>query len=141
MKCKPGFELSLLSLFPMIITIILHVPLYKPAHWPCEQSVRQWSRRPGFNPMSRHTKDFKNGIWYTQQYKVHIKGKVEQSREKSSPALHLGVVAIEKGAFRSPSTKVANFTYYLYIYIYIYIYIHIYVMVVILAFRLFEQSK
>ena len=27
------------------------------------------------------------------------------------PPLHLGVVAIEKGAFGSPSTKVANFTY------------------------------
>ena len=27
------------------------------------------------------------------------------------PLLHLGVVAIEKGAFGSPSTKVANFTY------------------------------
>ena len=26
--------------------------------------------------------------------------------------LHLCVVAIEKGAFGSPSTKVANFTYY-----------------------------
>ena len=25
--------------------------------------------------------------------------------------LHLDIVAIEKGAFRSPSTKVANFTY------------------------------
>ena len=34
----------------------------------------------------------------TQQYKVCIKGKVEQS------PLHLGVVAIEKGAFWSPST-------------------------------------
>ena len=34
------------------------------------------------------------------------------------PPLHLGVVAIEKGAFWSPSTMVAN----LYIYIYIYIY-------------------
>ena len=34
------------------------------------------------------------------------------------PPLHLGVVAIEKGAFGSPSTMVANFTY---IYIYIYI--------------------
>ena len=31
------------------------------------------------------------------------------------PPLHLGVVAIEKGAFWSPSTAVANFTY---IYIY-----------------------
>ena len=24
-------------------------------------SVRQWFGRPGFNPMSRHTKDFKDG--------------------------------------------------------------------------------
>ena len=37
----------------------------------------------------------------TQQYKVGIEGKVEQSREKSSaPSLRLGVVALEKGAFR-----------------------------------------
>ena len=48
----------------------------------------------------------------TQQYKVHIEGKVEQSRERSSALpLHLGVVAIEKGAFWSPSTTVANFTF------------------------------
>ena len=47
----------------------------------------------------------------TQHYKVRIKGKVEQSRERSSTfPLHLGVVAIEKGAFGSPPTKVANFT-------------------------------
>ena len=53
----------------------------------------------------------------TQHYKVRIKGKVEQSREWSSvPPLHLGIVAIEKGAFGSPSTKLANFTFY-YIYI------------------------
>ena len=46
------------------------------------------------------------------QHKVKIKGKIEQSREWSSALLlHLGVVAIEKGAFRSPSTKVANFTF------------------------------
>ena len=39
------------------------------------------------------------------------KSKVEQSRERSSaPRLHLGVVAIEKGAFWSPSTTVAKFT-------------------------------
>ena len=45
----------------------------------------------------------------TQQYKVCIKGKVEQSRERSSaPPLHLGVVAIEKGTFWLPSTIVAN---------------------------------
>ena len=48
----------------------------------------------------------------TQQYKVLIKSKVEHFREKSSaPPLHLGVVAIEKGAFWSPSTTVANLLY------------------------------
>ena len=48
----------------------------------------------------------------TQYNKVWIKGKVEQSRERSSAlSLHLGIVAIEKGTFRSPSTKVANFIY------------------------------
>ena len=41
----------------------------------------------------------------TQQYKVRIKGKVEQS-------LHLGVVAIKNGAFLSLSITVANFTFY-----------------------------
>ena len=47
----------------------------------------------------------------TQQYKVRIKGKVEQSWEKSSALLlRLGVVAIGKGAFWSPSTTVTNFT-------------------------------
>ena len=48
-----------------------------------------------------------------QHYKVRIKCKVGQSRERSSALpLHLGVVAIEKGAFWSPSTTVANFTYF-----------------------------
>ena len=42
----------------------------------------------GFNPRSSHTKDFKNG---TQQYKVHIKGKVQQSREKSSTLFYTSV--------------------------------------------------
>ena len=36
----------------------------------------------------------------TQHYKVRIKGKVEQSQGKElCLSLHLGVVAIEKGAF------------------------------------------
>ena len=53
----------------------------------------------------------------TQHYKVRIKGKVEQSRERSSALpLYLRVVAIEMGAFGSPSTTIANFTY-LYIFI------------------------
>ena len=43
-----------------------------------------------------------------QHYKVRIKGKVEQSRKRSN----LCVVAIEKGAFGSLSTKVTNFTYF-----------------------------
>ena len=46
----------------------------------------------------------------TQHYKVRFKVKVEQSREWSS-ALPYTLVAIEKGAFGSPSTMVANFTY------------------------------
>ena len=45
----------------------------------------------------------------TQQYKVHIKGKVEQSKERSCT---FGVVAIEKGAFWSPSTTVTYFTFF-----------------------------
>ena len=50
----------------------------------------------------------------TQQYKVRIKGKVEQSKERSSALpLHLGVVAIKKGAFWSPSTTVANLTLFI----------------------------
>ena len=47
----------------------------------------------------------------TQHYKVRIKDKVEQSKERSSILLlHLGVVAIEKGAFGLPLTMVVNFT-------------------------------
>ena len=42
----------------------------------------------------------------TQQYKVHIVGKVEQSRERSSTLT---------STFWSPSTMVANFTFIHYI--------------------------
>ena len=48
----------------------------------------------------------------TQLYKVRIIGKVKQSRERSS-VLHLGVVSTEKGVFESPSTTVANLTFFL----------------------------
>ena len=60
----------------------------------------------------------------TQHDKVRIKGKVEQSRELWSiiPCCS-NVVAIKKGTFRSPLTKVINFIYIL---LYIYIYTHIY---------------
>ena len=54
----------------------------------------------------------------TQQYKERIKG-VKQSREGSSVLSYtLCVEAIEKGAFSSPLTKLANFNLYLYIYIF-----------------------
>ena len=51
----------------------------------------------------------------TQHYKVRIKGKVEQSREWSNAplSLHLGVVAIEKEAFGSSSTKGRQLYFYL----------------------------
>ena len=55
----------------------------------------------------------------TQQYKVRIEGEVQQFREKSSkPLLHFSVVAIEKGAFWSPSTKGRQL--YLLIFIYVF---------------------
>ena len=44
-----------------------------------------------------------------------------------APFQHIGVVAIEKGAFRSPSTAVATLLLLIYIYICIYIYIYIYI--------------
>ena len=62
----------------------------------------------------------------SQDYKVRIKSKVEQSMARSSALPYtLSVVVIEKGAFGSLSTMVTNFTLYIYI-IYIYIYIYAY---------------
>ena len=65
-------------------------------------SYRQWSRRPGFNSRSSLTKDFKKkkkkkkmlldiSLLNTWHYKVCIKGKVEQSRERSSALPHTSV--------------------------------------------------
>ena len=51
-------------------------------------------------------------LCFTQHFEVRIKGKVEQSREKSSAFSYTS--AIEKGAFKSPSTTVANFSYLYY---------------------------
>ena len=81
--------------------------------------VRVFTNGPGDLGSSRVIPNTQKMVLYTsllntQQYKVGIKSKVEQSRERSSaPPLHLGVVAIEKGAFGSPSTKVANFIFLL----------------------------
>ena len=45
----------------------------------------------------------------TQHYKVRIKGKVEQSRERISAfPLHIGVVAIEKEPSGHPRLRGAN---------------------------------
>ena len=48
----------------------------------------------------------------TQQYKVCIKGKMEQSRERIVPFPTHWCSSYWKGAFWLPSTKVANFTLY-----------------------------
>ena len=45
----------------------------------------------------------------TQHYYVWIKGRVEQSKERRAPSLHLRLIAYEKGTLRLPSTTVANF--------------------------------
>ena len=48
-------------------------------------SVRQWPGRPGFSPRSSHTKMVLDAsLLNTQRYKVWIKGKVDQYRERSS---------------------------------------------------------
>ena len=49
----------------------------------------------------------------TQHCKVQIKGKVDNLGMEWRPPLHFGIVGIERGAFGSSSTKVANFTYLL----------------------------
>ena len=49
----------------------------------------------------------------TQHYKVRIKGSGTIQGKELRPLLHLGVVAIGKGAFGSPLTMVANFTYFI----------------------------
>ena len=44
----------------------------------------------------------------TQHYKVRIKSKVDQSRERKCSPQHLGLVATEKEAFESPSITVTS---------------------------------
>ena len=70
-----------------------------------------WPGRPGFKPMWRHTKDFKKVLdtylLNTQQYKVRIKGKVEQYWERCS--------SYWKGSLRVP----LGYCHQLYLYIFI----------------------
>ena len=57
-------------------------------HWLNGLSVRQWPGRPEFNLRSSHIKDSKMILYApllnTQHYKARIKGKVEQSGERSN---------------------------------------------------------
>ena len=82
--------------------------------WPNESSVCQWSGRTGFNPRSIHAKNSKK--WYLMPPCLALRTIRWGSRVKWSipgngvapSLLHRGVVAIEKGAFGSPTTTVAN---------------------------------
>ena len=61
----------------------------------------------------------------TQHYKIRIKSKRSSPGNEVAPSPHFCVVAIEKGAFRSPSISVSQLTLTVYVritYIYIYIY-------------------
>ena len=88
----------------------------------------------------RHTKDSKMvldaALLSSQHYQVRIKWRNPLNGVMSSPP----VVAIKKWTFRSPSTKVANFTLYIYIYIYIYIYMCVCVCVCVCMLFLWTHS-
>ena len=68
-----------------------------------------WGSIPGRVIPKTQKMVFDAALLNTQFYKIRIKGKVVQPREWRSA--FPGVVAIEKRAFWSSSTKVANFTY------------------------------
>ena len=87
-----------------------------PDHWWTLYSLGQWpgnTNGPGdLGSIPGHVipKTFKialdTSLFNTQQYKVGIKGKVEQSRERNSALpQHLDVVAIKNGTYWSLSTK------------------------------------
>ena len=50
------------GLFKNNVTRELFICESVPPHWSSGYSVRQWSGRPEFNPMSRHTKGFKMAL-------------------------------------------------------------------------------
>ena len=59
--------------------------LIKPAYWHDGYSVRQWPGRPEFNPRFTHTQKMvlDASLLNTKHYKVRMKSKVEQSKERS----------------------------------------------------------
>ena len=56
---------------------------------------------------------FHASLFNTQHYKVDIKGKVEQSRERSNAPLYIGVVPIEKGASGHPRLRSLTLLYFI----------------------------
>ena len=91
-----------------------------PTHWPRGWNVRQWSESLGSIPRRVIPKTLKMVLdtskLNTQRYKVCIKGKVEQSRERSSTLPYtLVFVAIEKEPSSNPRLKGDNFTFYIHI--------------------------
>ena len=73
---------------------ILQIPLNVLLHCFINRDCSPMARETRFDPRSSHTKNSRN----TQHYKVWIKGKVEQTRERSSAFLYT-VGVNEKGAF------------------------------------------
>ena len=113
------------TIFKPLVLLDLGLNLCLPDHWRSLYSVDHWlsgrvfANGPGdrdsisgrFIPKTK--KRVLDTSWFnTRQYKVRIKGKVQQCRERCSapPPLHLSVVAIENCAFGLPSTTVTNFT-------------------------------
>ena len=79
----------------LTVFIIKHLKYF---HW---LSSRSFVNGPGdLGSISGQKVVLDTSLLNTQHYKVHFKGKVEQSKERSSASLCHSVVAIEKGAFR-----------------------------------------
>ena len=78
------------------------------------ESVHQWPGRLGFNPRSSYTKDSKKWCLMLPcliSSIIRYLSRVKWSNQRKGVAASLSVVAIEKGAFESPTTTVANFTF------------------------------
>ena len=71
-----------------------------------------WGSIPGRVMQNTQNVVLDDTLLNTQHYQARMKDKVEQSRGQSGALLYnSGVLAIEKGSFGSPSTKVTNFIY------------------------------
>ena len=106
------FQFWILLIYILLIYIIPDIGIM----------VRVFANGPGSIPGRVIPKTLKMvldaSLLNTHHYKVRIKGKVEKSWERCSALPYTpGVVAIEKGAFGSPSTMVANFILLTYLYI------------------------